>query len=148
MEKPVDNTNKNPKNGFSKNIKGGYDLPDAYFAEMKANVMVKIGQSEVVGWRQTWKSVFGFAAGFAVMVLFAVGVVNLTPKEIIEKTQNGTAYNENDELAMEQFMIVESLSEDDVLDYIFEINDNTSDKKIAASIAYEYVELYGGIDNF
>lgn len=148
MELPENNKINNPNNGFAKDIKGGYDLPDGYFSDMKANVMAKIGQSEVVGWRQTWKSVFGFVAGFAVMVLFAVGVVNLTPKEALEKSQNVTANAEVEEQTMDQFIIVSSVSEDDVLDYIFETNDNTSDEKISASLAYEYVDLYGGIDNF
>lgn len=141
----------NPKSKLTskENIQGGYELPPHYFEDLKANVMASVGQSEMVNWKSSLRSAAGFVAGFAAMVLLALGIVQLTPDSALKGENMQTA--ENKEVVssenLDNFMFITSVSEDDVLDYIFERDQNSSDEKLSAAVVDEYVSLYGGVDD-
>lgn len=134
------NINSNRKT-VGRDIKGGYNVPDGYFDQLKANVMASVGQKqEKVSWKTTTKSVLGFAAGFAAMVLFAVGVVKLTP------TDKKLTFDTD----LDQFMLYSAVSEDDIIDIVIDINEgeNQSDKQSFNQAVDEYITLYGAVDTF
>lgn len=142
---------------LKRDIKGGYDLPDGYFADLKANVMAQVGQDQQKSWSATLKSLLGFVAGFAVMVLFAVGIVNLTPEQKLDKAENELAEVEN-------FMIYSDLFEDDVVEMVYqqemqtqsEVQSETQivedtpesiDNEQFNEAVDEYVNALGGLEN-
>lgn len=101
-----------------KSINDGFVVPDGYFADLQHDVIAKLTQQQGEAPNNTWRSAFirtaGFAAGFAAMVTLAIGLLNLTSQN------NVTPLDNNEYIAELHEDLIYSMTQDDVLEVIWE----------------------------
>ena len=117
----------------------GFAVPEGYFADLQHNVISKLTQQQGEAPINTWKSAFtriaGFAAGFAAMVTLFIGLMNLTP-------QNNITPIDNDVFIAEiQDDLLYSMTEDDVLDVIWEQEATSDNDSETIEQFNDYIEL-------
>ncbi|MEG2318888.1 MAG: hypothetical protein RSC07_00305 [Mucinivorans sp.] len=120
-----------------KDIRGGYRVPQGYFADLESRIKEKATEIQVDNsWWGALRGVAGFAGGFVVMVLLGATFYYFA---------GGNEAQQSKQMAtIDQFIVVDGVSQEDIMATLepTQAEDSLSSELFALA-AMEYVELTG-----